>query len=234
MQLEDGQIIRRSLDRDFPFSRPHVAWAVFRPAFVSEDRLYSLQVQEPSTAIDQGLEDLLHAPANLQRSDFGYTPSGSWKEVIPKPAASLFLKVERKTQTGAVNPPLTRPPTQSPYGPLFGQGLTAIFAKPDVLPIAVKQLPSLMNLMPDLAGLAGNVIHGHSRDHLGWEWRDAHLILMVTCPQSTVENMERVVVHIRLLPLEVVIRLDVPYRCLGATDQDQKLWKPSVTVVLAR
>src|SRR3977135_886569 len=62
VQLEDCQIIRRSLDRDFPFGRPHVAWAVFRPAFVSEDRLYSLQVQQRSAAIDQGLEDLFHAP----------------------------------------------------------------------------------------------------------------------------------------------------------------------------
>jgi hypothetical protein len=47
----------RSLDRDFPFGRPHLAWAVFRPAFVSEDRLCSLQVQQRSAAIDLGLED---------------------------------------------------------------------------------------------------------------------------------------------------------------------------------
>src|SRR5271166_5843609 len=41
VQLEDCQIIRRSLDRDFPFGRPHVAWAVFWPALVSKDRLLS-------------------------------------------------------------------------------------------------------------------------------------------------------------------------------------------------
>jgi hypothetical protein len=104
------------LDRDFPFGRPHVAWAVFRPAFVSEDCLYSLQVQQRSAAIDQGLEDLLHAPTNLkdQISAILHLVVG---EVIPKPAALPFVKVERKRQTGAVNQPLTDV-TQSPYSPL--------------------------------------------------------------------------------------------------------------------
>src|SRR5271169_3583359 len=63
MQLEDRQIIRRSLDRDFPFGRPHVSWAVFRPTLVAQDGLYGLQVQGGTAAIDQGLEHLLHAPA---------------------------------------------------------------------------------------------------------------------------------------------------------------------------
>ena len=34
--------------------------------------------------------------------------------------------------------------------------------------------------------------------------------------------MKRIVVHIRLFPLKVIIRLYVPHRRLGATDQDQK------------
>jgi hypothetical protein len=98
VQLEDCQIIRRSLDRDFPFGRPHVAWAVFWPALVSKDRLYHRQVQRRSAAIDQGLEDLLHASANHkdQISAILHLVIG---KVIPKPAALLFFKIERKTQT---------------------------------------------------------------------------------------------------------------------------------------
>ena len=44
VQLEDRQIIRRSLDRDFPFRRPLSA-AVFWALLVSEDGLDGLQVQ---------------------------------------------------------------------------------------------------------------------------------------------------------------------------------------------
>src|SRR3984893_2455736 len=217
VQLEDCQIIRRSLDRDFPFGRPHVAWAVFRPAFVSEDRLYSLQVQRRSAAIDQGLEDLLHAPANRkdQISAILHLVVG---EVIPKPAAFLFLEVERKTQTGAVNPPLTDL-TQSPYSPLLGQGLCDLCEAGCVAncskTVAVFDEPDAR-----LARLTGDVFMA-VQDHLGWERRmaadpDGDM------PPITGENAERGVVHIRLLPLKVVIRLDVPHRCLGATDQDQK------------
>jgi hypothetical protein len=106
MQLEDRQIIRRSLDRDFPCGRPHVSWAVFRPAFVSQDRLYGLQVQLSTAAINQGLEDLVHASANHedQISAVLHLIVG---EVVAKPAAYLFLKVEREAQTGAVNPSFT-------------------------------------------------------------------------------------------------------------------------------
>lgn len=38
----------------------------------------------------------------------------------------------------------------------------------------------------------------------------------------TVENLERVVVHVRLLLLQVIIRPDVPHRRLRPPDQDQK------------
>src|SRR5271166_5116420 len=96
MQLEDCQIIRRSLDRDFPFGRPHVAWAVFRPALVSKDRLYHRQVQGRSAAIDQGLEDLLHASAD-HKDQISAILHLVIRKVIPKSAALLFFKIERKT-----------------------------------------------------------------------------------------------------------------------------------------
>jgi hypothetical protein len=59
---------------------------------------YHRQVQRRSAAIDQGLEDLLHASANHkdQISAILHLVIG---KVIPKPAALLFFKIERKTQT---------------------------------------------------------------------------------------------------------------------------------------
>ena len=49
------------------------------------------------------------------------------------------------------------------------------------------------------------------QDHLGWEWW-MPADLDGDMPPITVENVERVVVHIRRLPLKVVIRLYVPDR----------------------
>src|ERR1700674_1535029 len=120
MQLEDRQIIRRSLDRDFPLCRLHVSWAVFRPSLVAEDRLYRLQVQRRTATIDQGLEHLLHASANqeYQISAVLHLIVG---EVIAQAAAFLLLEVECEAQAAAVNPPLTDL-AQSPYSPLLGQG----------------------------------------------------------------------------------------------------------------
>src|SRR3954447_15241427 len=166
MQLEDCQIIRRSLDRDFPFRRLHVSWPIFRPALVAEDRLDGLQVQRRPAAINQGLEDLLHASTNHedQISAVLHLIVG---EVIAEPAAFLFLKIERKAQTGAVNPPLADL-AQLPCSLWFGQGLcdpceachisdggetVAFLGEPDA----------------GFARLTGHVFMA-IQDHLGREW----------------------------------------------------------------
>ena len=52
-QLEDRQIIGRSLDRDFPFGRPLCSPAMFRATPISQDRLDGLQVQWRAAAVDQ-------------------------------------------------------------------------------------------------------------------------------------------------------------------------------------
>src|SRR6202045_2252977 len=63
VQLEDRQIIRRSLDRDFPFGRP-LGWAAdFRTMLVSEDGFDGLQIERGPAAVDQRLEHLFHVPA---------------------------------------------------------------------------------------------------------------------------------------------------------------------------
>src|SRR5258708_1343242 len=216
MQLEDRQIIRRSLDRDFPFGCLHVSWAIFRPAFVSEDRLDRLQVQRRPAAINQGLEDLLHAPANHedQISAILHLIVG---EVVTKSAAFLFPEIEREAQT-RVNPPLTDL-VQSPCSPLPGQGLCDLREAGCVADIG-KTVAFLGEPDTRLARLAGDVFMT-VQDHLrGERWMSADLD--GDMPPVTVENMKRVVVHIWLLPLKVIIRLHVPHWRLGSTDQDQK------------
>ena len=56
VQLEDRQIIGRSLDRDFPFGRPLGSAAINRAMPVSEDRLDGLQVQRSAAVVNEGLK----------------------------------------------------------------------------------------------------------------------------------------------------------------------------------
>src|SRR5208282_227353 len=217
MQLEDRQIIRRSLDRDFPFGRLHVAWAVFRPALVAEDGLYRLQVQRRPAAIDQGLEDLLHAPAN-QEYQISAVLHLIVREVVPKAAALLLLKVEREAQAAAVNPPLTDL-AQSPYSPLLGQGHCDL-REAGRVGNSGETVAFLGESDAGFARLAGDVFMA-IQDHLSGErWMPTDLDGDVS--PVTVENMKRVVIDVRLLFLEVIICPDVPHRCLGSADQDQK------------
>src|SRR5437868_6305333 len=66
VQLEDRQIIGRSLDRDFPFGRALGPSATFRAVFRSEDRLDGFQVQWRTTAVDERSKHLVHLPAHLE------------------------------------------------------------------------------------------------------------------------------------------------------------------------
>src|SRR5881397_1631983 len=66
MQFEDRQIIRRSLDRDFPFSRSSFSGAIFRTGLITENGFDGLKIQRCPTAIDQSLKHLVHPMANLE------------------------------------------------------------------------------------------------------------------------------------------------------------------------
>ena len=66
VQLEDRQIIRRSLDRDFPFGRPLGSAVDFRTMLVSDDGLDGLQIERGPAAVDQRLKHLFHVPAHLK------------------------------------------------------------------------------------------------------------------------------------------------------------------------
>ena len=52
VQLEDCQIIRRSLDRDFPWGCTLFPRAVLRSALVAEDGLDGFQIQSGTAAVN--------------------------------------------------------------------------------------------------------------------------------------------------------------------------------------
>jgi hypothetical protein len=62
VQLEDGQIIARSVDRDLPFGRALGAPAIFRAVLVTQDGFDGLQVQGRPAAVDQGLNTWSMSP----------------------------------------------------------------------------------------------------------------------------------------------------------------------------
>src|SRR5207248_10583371 len=62
LATEDRQIIRRSLDRDFPFGRALGPPATFRAMPGSEDRLDGFEVQWRATAVNEGVKHLSRCP----------------------------------------------------------------------------------------------------------------------------------------------------------------------------
>src|SRR3954454_11105054 len=120
VQLEDRQIIRRSLDRDFPFGRALGPPATFRAMPGSDDRLDGFEVQWRATAVNEGLKHLVHVPADLE-DQVSTVFDLIVGVLITEPAALLLVEVEGEAHT-AVNPTLADL-AQSPYSPLFGQGL---------------------------------------------------------------------------------------------------------------
>src|SRR3979490_1532328 len=162
VQLEDRQIIRRSLDRDFPFGRPLGSPAINRAMPVSEDRLDGLQVQGGTAAVDQGLKHLVHVPAHLedQVSTVFDLIIGI---LITEPAALLLVEVEREAHT--VVYPTLADLAQSPYSPVLGQGVCDLRQT-----CGVRDRSKAVSLFGEgdasLARLAGNVLVA-VQDHLG-------------------------------------------------------------------
>src|ERR1700747_567079 len=120
VQLEDRQIIGRSLDAHFPFGRSLGAGAISRAATVSQDRPDRLEVQWCAAAVDQRLKHLVQMPAQLE--DQVATVFDLIAGVlIAEPPALLLVEVEREAQA-AVDPTLADL-AQSPYSPRLGQGV---------------------------------------------------------------------------------------------------------------
>src|SRR5690242_13376604 len=114
VQLEDRQIIGRSLDRDFPFGRALGPPATFRAMPGSEDRLDGFEVQWRATAVNEGLKHLVHVPADLE-DQVSTVFDLIVGVLITEPAALLLVEVEGEAHT-AVNPTLADL-AQSPYSP---------------------------------------------------------------------------------------------------------------------
>ena len=108
MQLEDRQIIRRFLDRDFPFGGLLFPLAISRAALVAQDRFDCFQVQQHAAAVDQRLKDLVHMPADFE-NQVATVLHLVVRVLIVKPAPLLLLQVERETQAGAYKSNARRP-----------------------------------------------------------------------------------------------------------------------------
>ena len=67
VQLEDGQILRRSLDHHLPSSRSTLPLPVLGTMLVAQDGLDGFPVQRRAAAIHQSLESLLHLPADFEQ-----------------------------------------------------------------------------------------------------------------------------------------------------------------------
>src|ERR1700730_14296038 len=93
VQLEDRQIIRRSLNRDFPFGRALCSPAIFQTMLGSEDGFGGLEIEWGTAAVGQAVIRVLHRPAPLK--DQVATVFDLIVEVlIMEPAALLFVEVE--------------------------------------------------------------------------------------------------------------------------------------------
>src|ERR1700759_5064065 len=236
VQLEDRQIIGRSLDREFPFDRSLGSSAIFRAMPVSEDRLDGFQVQWRAAAVDERLKDLVHVSAHLEdevSTEFDLIV----RVLITDPAALLLIEVEREAHTG-VNPTLAEL-AQSPYSPVFGQGLCDLRQT-----CGVRDSSKAVSVLGEgdarLARLAGNVLMA-VQDHLGGEWRRS-LVLDGQMAPVRVEDVKRVVVHIVPAPAKAGgIGFFLSMWCFALTSHTgacaratRTRNKPWVTVVLQR
>ena len=100
MQLEDRQIIRRSLNRDFPFGRALCSPAIFRTMLVSEDGFDGLEIECGTAAVDERLKHLFHVPAHL-KDQVATVFDLIVGVLIMEPAALLFVEVEGEAKRSA-------------------------------------------------------------------------------------------------------------------------------------
>src|SRR6202047_4140467 len=236
VQLEDRQIIGRSLDRDFPFGRPLGSPAINRAMPVSKDRLDGLQVQWSTAAVNEGLKHLVHVPAHLedQVSTVFDLVVGI---LITEPAALLLVEVEREAHT-AVNPTLADL-AQSPYSPVLGQGVCDLRQT-----CGVRDRRKAVSFLGEgdagLARLAGNVLMA-VQDHLGGKGRMPADLDGQMAPVR-VEDVKRVVVDIEPAPAKAGgIGFFLSMWCFALTSHTGACARPTrtrnkpwVTLVLAR
>jgi hypothetical protein len=166
VQLED-QIMHRSLDRDFPLGRWLISLAVSRTALVSKDRPDCPQIQRRTAAVNEGLKNLLHVPADFE-DQVAAVLDLVVRVLVTKPAALLLFQIQREAQTGRINPTLADP-AQPPCSPLLGQGLCDVRQASGVRDMS-EAVSFLDEAERRLACLAGHVLMA-VQDHLGGKGR---------------------------------------------------------------
>src|SRR6266498_904319 len=90
VNLEDRQVIGRSLDHDSPAGSILYTSSAMGPVTIAEDGFDPIQIERNSAPVDERLEDLLHLPA-------GFKPQVAavldlvGRELVVKTAAFLFV-----------------------------------------------------------------------------------------------------------------------------------------------
>jgi len=218
VQLEDRQIIRRFLDRDFPFGRPPGASAIFRPVPIPEDGLDRLQIQWRPTAVDEGLKHLIHVGADGE-DQVSTVFDLIVGVLVAKPAAFLLVVVQGEADTG-VNPTLADL-AQPPYSPRFGQGVCDLRQA-----CGVRDIGKAVSLFGEEdagpARPAGDVFVA-VQHHLGRERGMAADLDGQMAPVG-IEDVKRVVVDIRdrFLSFDVVVGADSPHWGWRPSNQNQE------------
>ena len=215
VQLEDRQIIHRSLDRDFPFGRTP---AIFRAMLVTEDGLDGFQVEQRAAAVDQGLKHLVHVCADLE--DQVATVFDLVVGVLVTEAAALLLVIVEGEADTAVNPTLADL-AQPPYSPRFGQGVCDLRQA-----CGVRDIGKAVSLFGEEdagpARPAGDVFVA-VQHHLGRERGMAADLDGQMAPVG-IEDVKRVVVDIRdrFLSFDVVVGADSPHWGWRPSNQNQE------------
>src|SRR5215510_3849953 len=221
MQFEDRQVILRSLDHDFQSRRFAMAVPI-GTGFDAEDRFQLFDIQARPRSVDQPLKDLFHL-ATAAKDEIAAVLDLVDRVVVVKPAALLFLQVQPKTQTGAVDPSLADL-TQPPYRPGFGQGVCDLR---QVFRFGNKgeAVPLLGERNPGVAALAGYILMAIQND-LRTEGRMAgHLDGDV--PPIGIHDVEGIVVNKDLFRFKVTDdaaarSLNLPAGGHCPADQDEK------------
>src|SRR2546426_121139 len=127
----------------------------------AEDRFQLLHIQAGPRSVDQPLKDLFHLLTSMKDQVAAVLDLVD-RVLVAKPAALLFVQIQRKTETGAVDPSLAAL-TQSPYRPGLGQGVCD-FCQLGGLGDEGETFSPLCEGDPGLTALAGHILMAIQND----------------------------------------------------------------------
>lgn len=219
--LEHRQVILRSLDHDFAARLFFVLAAGWTP-FGSEDGLQGFDIEQASGAINGTLKNLLQLTTSQEEQ---ITTVFFLVDRVVVVQTGLFLlgQIQSKAQASRVNPTLTYL-AQAPYDVWRTQGVCDLRQSCGVGDLG-ETIAFLGKLDAFLSGLTSHVLMSIQDDLCAERRMTAHLDGDMS--PIGVENVERVVVHIRVLSGKVdyfaaLGTLHIPNRRWRASNQDQK------------